>query len=103
MNLLTGSDEGRRRAPPPERRASPSVNRPPVLPIWRKNGAPAAPQFPLSAGRSRSRLQPSRLRHTDVYSARLFSALIVSNDAPQLSWDLFYEAEWDVAALQSFH
>lgn len=92
------------------RRAFPSVNRPPVLPIWRKNEAPAAPQFPLSAGGSCSRLQPSRLQHTDIYSVRLFSGLIVFNDAWQLSQDLFYEAEWDVgwsallarAALQSF-
>lgn len=93
------------------RRAFRSVNRRPVLPIWRKNEAPAAPQFPLAAGRSRSRLQPSRLQHAHVYSARLFSgSLIVFNDASQLSRDLFYEAEWDVgwsallarAALQSF-
>lgn len=79
------------------RQAFRSVNHPPVLPIWRKNEAPAALQFPLSAGRSRSRLKHKCLQCTDIYSARLFSgSLIVFTDALQLSGDLFYETEWDV-------
>lgn len=79
------------------RRAFRSVNHPPVLPIWRKNEAPAAPQFPLCAGRSHSRLKHKRLQRSDIYSARLFSgSLIVFTDALQLNGDLFYETEWDV-------
>lgn len=74
------------------RPAFPSVNHPPVLPIWRKNEAAAAPQFGLSAGRSRSRLQPSRLLIFTLFAG----SLIVSTDALQRGRDFFYEAEWDV-------
>ena len=63
---------------------------PPVLPIYRKNEAPAAAHFPLSAGSSGPAfglwclLRPAGFTEFNRF-----------HRSSQLRRDLFYEAVWD--------